>query len=124
MSLGLFGCANTNTITDPISFSDLANVEFMFTSGAGAWRTVLRIDEEGKFVGEFSDAEMGAGEYYLSNFSGQFKNPEADNRLARCEEHIEYHGNSKQKSNRLHTSYNKSKWHLGQPDHCCQCSRS
>ena len=75
MSLGLFGCVNTNTTTDSFSFSDLANVEFIFTSGAGAWGTVLRIDEKGNFVGEFSDAEMGAGEYYLSNFSGQFKNP-------------------------------------------------
>lgn len=72
MLFGLVGCENTNTSKNQFTFSDLGNVEFMFASGAGAWRTVLRIDEDGNFVGEFSDAEMGTGEYYLSNFSGRF----------------------------------------------------
>ena len=54
-------------------------VEFLFTSGAGAWGTQLSLNRDGSFTGEFHDSEMGdrAEEYpngsvYICNFSGVF----------------------------------------------------
>ena len=64
------------------SFAELANVEFMFSSGAGGWRTVLHVGEDGSFWGEYSDSEMGSvgelypnGTVYLSEFEGEFTKP-------------------------------------------------
>lgn len=75
MAFTLFACENTNTGTKKFPFSDFENLEFMFTSGAGAWRTVLTIEEDGSFFGDFFDAEMGAGKCYQSSFSGKFTEP-------------------------------------------------
>ena len=54
-------------------------VEFLFTSGAGAWSTQLSLNRDGSFTGVFHDSEMGdrAEEYpngsvYICNFSGVF----------------------------------------------------
>ena len=65
------------------SFADVAGREFYFSSGAGAWRTVLYIHEDGSFDGHFQDSDMGdnAPEYpngtvYYSAFSGRFTQPE------------------------------------------------
>ena len=62
------------------SFADLKNVEFYFSSGAGGWRTVLTIDEDGNFSGEYLDNDMEVGENYQGiayqcKFSGQFTQP-------------------------------------------------
>lgn len=64
------------------TFSDLKYVHFWFGSGAGGWRTVLAIEEEGSFSGEYSDSEMGsagedypAGTTYHCEFSGKFTEP-------------------------------------------------
>lgn len=61
------------------SFADVANVEFWFSSGAGAWATMLRIYEDGSFQGEYHDSDMGdigegypGGTVYLSDFTGRF----------------------------------------------------
>ncbi len=66
-----------------IPFTDVAGKEFYFSSGAGAWYTVLHIQEDGTFDGHYQDADMGdAGEaypngtLYYSTFSGSFTAPE------------------------------------------------
>ena len=51
----------------------------MFTSGAGAWRSLLTLQPDGSFTGNYQDSEMGinAADYpngtcYVSVFEGQF----------------------------------------------------
>ena len=66
-------------IVKELSFDSFKNLEFYFASGAGGWRTTLTIFEDGSFVGQYSDSDMGARQYYLSNFSGQFTKPEKVN---------------------------------------------
>lgn len=65
-----------------LSFSDLKNLEFDFSSGAGGWRTMLVIREDGSFSGEYFDSDMGdtgegypGGVTYLCDFTGQFTEP-------------------------------------------------
>ncbi len=41
------------------TFEDFAGLEWMFTSGAGAWYTTLEIGADGTFTGSFHDSEMG-----------------------------------------------------------------
>ncbi len=52
---------------------------FAFSSGAGAWRTELYLNEDGSFTGEFRDGEMGDradaypnGTVLICKFSGKF----------------------------------------------------
>lgn len=54
-------------------------VSFFFSSGAGAWRTELILDQSGCFYGQFSDSNMGEngegysrGTVYVCNFYGKF----------------------------------------------------
>ena len=70
------------TEEDIFSFLDLQNREFYFASGAGGWRTVMRIKVDGSFSGVYSDSEMGSvgdgypkGTYYLCEFEGVFADP-------------------------------------------------
>lgn len=65
------------------SFADISNVEFCFESGAGAWCTLLFVNSDGTFQGEYHDSDMGDigdgypnGTYYVCNFSGKFTEPE------------------------------------------------
>lgn len=65
-----------------LSFADFANLQFDFSSGAGAWRTILTIHADGSFSGEYIDSDMGDtgddypnGTMYQCNFSGQFTQP-------------------------------------------------
>lgn len=67
---------------DAFSFSDFHNLEFWFTSGHGGWATILTINEDGSFSGEFFDGDLGVtdedypnGTMYQSNFTGQFTQP-------------------------------------------------
>lgn len=60
--------------------------KFIFASGAGAWGTVLDLNKNGDFSGNYHDSEMGenADEYpdgtvYLSVFTGKFTNFEKIN---------------------------------------------
>lgn len=55
LSLALAGA---ETVKEP-SFADIANLEWTFSSGVGAWYTCIWIQEDGTFVGEFHDSEMG-----------------------------------------------------------------
>lgn len=67
---------------DVFSFSDFHNLEFWFTSGHGGWATIITIQEDGSFSGEFFDGDLGVigegypnGTMYQSNFTGQFTQP-------------------------------------------------
>jgi len=69
-----------------LSFEDISNLEFYFSSGAGGWRTILHISADGSFGGEFSDSDMGDmgddypnGTYYYCQFAGKFTSPEKVN---------------------------------------------
>ncbi len=64
---------------DDLEFSDLAGMEFVFASGAGAWGTVVEFSSDGTFSGQHSDSDMGdtASDYpngtcYECSFSGTF----------------------------------------------------
>ena len=68
------------------SFADVADREFFFSSGAGGWSTVLYIDEDGTFEGNFHDSDMGStgegypnGTLYFCDFKGSFTEPEKVN---------------------------------------------
>ena len=66
------------------SFADLKGYRFRFSSGAGAWGTVLTIREDGSFSGTYSDTDAG-GEgdlsaiQYRCDFTGKFTQPERVN---------------------------------------------
>lgn len=54
-------------------------LELVFSSGAGGWGTVLTLQPDGSFTGQYSDADMGVsapefpkGTCYVSAFSGRF----------------------------------------------------
>lgn len=72
--------AAAQTAADSL-FSQLKNLEFYFSSGAGGWRTVLHIDGSGGFSGTYSDSDMGSGENGIHriqmrcDFTGQFTQP-------------------------------------------------
>lgn len=67
---------------DGFSLAEIKNLEFYFSSGAGAWCTTLQIHGDGSFEGQYHDSDMGShgegypnGTVYQSNFSGQFTTP-------------------------------------------------
>lgn len=47
------------------SFTQFEHLEFLFASGAGAWGTILTIEDDGSFSGQYSDSDIGsnAAEY-------------------------------------------------------------
>ncbi len=63
-------------------FKELAGYTYDFSSGAGAWATVLHIEKDGSFYGDYHDADAGEtgdgyeGVVYLCQFKGQFTAPE------------------------------------------------
>ncbi|MBO5069041.1 MAG: DUF1311 domain-containing protein [Roseburia sp.] len=71
---------------ETFSFAEFENLQFIFASGAGGWATMMTINPDGSFSGEYFDGELGeAGEdypngtMYQSNFYGQFTQPEKVN---------------------------------------------
>lgn len=59
-------------------FSQLPE-EFVFSSGAGGWQTVMNISSDGSFTGHYSDTNFGEtgdgypnGTVYICDFKGQF----------------------------------------------------
>ena len=63
-------------------FSEFKNTVFIFSRGAGAWRTELQIREDGSLSGRFEDANMGEigeenpqGTIYESVFTGRLGSP-------------------------------------------------
>lgn len=76
----------TEVEEDGFTFADVAKKEFYFASGAGAWCTVLYIDEDGTFEGNYHDSDMGDtsdgypnGTLYYCEFEGEFTKPEKVN---------------------------------------------
>lgn len=67
---------------DGFTYADVVNRTFTFSSGAGAWGTVLTIHEDGTFEGNYHDTDAGDGgedhpygTRYICDFSGQFTEP-------------------------------------------------
>ncbi|MBO5999581.1 MAG: DUF1311 domain-containing protein [Lachnospiraceae bacterium] len=67
------------TAANGLTFADLQDLDFNFSSGAGGWGTELYIGGDGSFYGSYHDSEMGEitdetphGAYYCCDFSGQF----------------------------------------------------
>lgn len=64
--------------TETFGFEDLAEAPFLFASGVGGWGTMLNINSDGSFFGDYHDSEMGAtgadfnGTVYQCTFSGKF----------------------------------------------------
>ena len=63
-------------------FADLENWQFWFGSGAGVWCTVLDVNPDGTFEGNFHDSDMGSmdetypnGTVYICSFTGKFTQP-------------------------------------------------
>ena len=80
LALTLAGCGETDSVppaasptptfspvpaeTQPaaeFSFADLRRLQFRFSSGAGAWSTLLAVRPDGSFYGEYHDTDMGGG---------------------------------------------------------------
>ena len=63
---------------DDLEFADLDGLIFWFGSGAGAWRTIVKILPDGTFNGYFSDSDAGEigpnyhGTRYECYFNGRF----------------------------------------------------
>lgn len=80
---------STDAITpveSTIQFSELSKYQFVFSSGAGAWQTILNINGDGTFKGYYSDSDMGDtgegypnGINYSSTFEGKFTAPKKVN---------------------------------------------
>ncbi len=63
----------TNEPVENFSFHDLKNLEFVFSSGVGAWSTLLHVRADGSFSGTYYDSDMTT--QYRCDFSGQFTEP-------------------------------------------------
>ena len=68
----------TPSDTEASIFSELPE-KFVFSSGAGAWETIVEIKSDGAFIGNYHDSNMGDtgpdypnGTRYECNFSGKF----------------------------------------------------
>ena len=77
-----FETAASDDMSQCFSFESLKPFTFVFSSGAGAWRTMLTIQEDGSFSGQYSDSDAGSysdaypnGTQYLCNFTGRFSQP-------------------------------------------------
>ena len=100
LALTLAGCGETDSVppaasptptfspvpaeTQPaaeFSFADLRRLQFRFSSGAGAWSTLLAVRPDGSFYGEYHDTDMGGGEpdiravQWNCKFTGRFAQP-------------------------------------------------
>lgn len=60
-------------IQAPFSFADISDLDFWFGSGAGAWCTMLSVNEDGTFTGAYQDSDISV--ISLCNFTGKFTEP-------------------------------------------------
>lgn len=65
--------------SDDLTFADLAERQFGFSSGAGGWSEEFIIEKDGYFTGNYHDTDMGDtgegyddGTMYSSTYSGHF----------------------------------------------------
>ena len=63
-------------------WTELKNINFIFSSGAGGWQTEMSIAEDGTFQGVYYDGDLGVigenypnGTYYYCSFFGKFAKP-------------------------------------------------
>ncbi len=63
--------AATRTEEETVQLPEALPLEFVFSSGVGAWRTSLTLERNGSFKGRYEDADIGAISF--CEFSGQFK---------------------------------------------------
>ena len=69
-----------SSLTKEEVFAAMADWQFEFTSGAGAWQTYLTVEPDGSFSGQYTDANLGetgegyeeSGTTYVCEFSGRF----------------------------------------------------
>lgn len=71
--------------TDGI-FAQMQNCDFEYSSGAGGWKTELKVNADGSFSGSYFDSEMGEtgddypnGVMYSCDFEGKFTEPQKIN---------------------------------------------
>ena len=71
--------ADSQSAAEGFTYADLTGMEFYFSSGAGGWATVMTINEDGSFSGNFHDSDMGDtgeqypnGTLYYCDFNGSF----------------------------------------------------
>lgn len=73
----------TSSVTNEPSAvqSDVLPMKFIFSSGAGAWGTVINLNADGSFTGTYHDSDMGIssdeypyGTEHISIFEGKFEN--------------------------------------------------
>ena len=72
-------CETQSVILNEAKLPDVFPLEFVFSSGAGAWRTAIVLNQDGSFNGAYLDSDMGDrgndypnGTNYICDFSGQF----------------------------------------------------
>ncbi len=80
--LGTTACNHAVTLPLPEK-----SIEMVFSSGVGAWESILTLHRDGSFEGKYYDVDMGItgedypnGTMYLCNFSGKFTNIEKVNK--------------------------------------------
>ena len=59
LAMLLTGCLAAAEAQPALSFADLDELDWTFSSGVGGWYTCIWIEEDGTFTGEFHDSEMG-----------------------------------------------------------------
>ena len=59
LAMLLIGCLAAAEAQPALSFADLDELDWTFSSGVGGWYTCIWIEEDGTFTGEFHDSEMG-----------------------------------------------------------------
>lgn len=71
----LTGCGQKSEDALPEDFP----MDFVFSSGVGAWATSMTLEQDGAFSGAYYDADMGVcdedypnGTVYICDFSGRF----------------------------------------------------
>ncbi|MBQ8533318.1 MAG: hypothetical protein IJ462_00625 [Clostridia bacterium] len=73
--------SSQNAVTSSSSSIDNDSLEFIFSSGVGGWCTLLTLNSDLSFTGQFHDTDMGDsddsypnGTVYFCEFTGRFKN--------------------------------------------------
>ncbi len=59
LAMLLTACLAAAEVQPALSFADLDELDWTFSSGVGAWYTCIWMEEDGTFTGEFHDSEMG-----------------------------------------------------------------
>ena len=70
---------NSSPVVPPSTILSMVPDEFYFSSGVGAWSTMMTLQDDGTFSGTYGDSNMGedtehypGGVHYYCNFTGSF----------------------------------------------------